>query len=49
MYIKQSDLVTGAGMDFVKKFMDISQTASHQKGEILFGANDPAKLKIRRS
>jgi hypothetical protein len=36
-------------MDFLKKFMDISETASHQKGEILFGANDPAKLKIRRS
>ena len=31
-------------MDFVKKFMDITETASHQKGEILFKENDPAKF-----
>ncbi|MGD8344591.1 MAG: cyclic nucleotide-binding domain-containing protein [Desulfobacterales bacterium] len=44
MYIKQSELFTGTSMDFVKKFMDISETASHQKGEILFKENDPAKF-----
>jgi CRP-like cAMP-binding protein len=44
MYIKQSELFTGTSMDFVKKFMDISKTASHQKGEILFKENDPAKF-----
>lgn len=44
MYIKQSELFTGTSMDFVKKFMDISETASHQKGEILFKENDPARF-----
>jgi CRP-like cAMP-binding protein len=44
MYIKQSELFTGTSMDFVKKFMDISETASHKKGEILFRENDPAKF-----
>lgn len=44
MYIKQSELFTGTSMDFVKKFMDISETASHQKGEILFRENDPARF-----
>jgi CRP-like cAMP-binding protein len=31
-------------MDFVKKFMDISETSSHREGEILFRENDPAKF-----
>lgn len=44
MYIKQSELFTGTSMDFVKKFMDISATSSHIKGEILFRENDPAKF-----
>jgi len=42
MYIKQSELFMGTSMDFVKKFMDISQMASHPKGEILFREYDPA-------
>ena len=44
MYIKQSELFTGTSMDFVKKFMDISEMSSHQKGEVLFRENDPAKF-----
>ena len=44
MYIKQSELFTGTSMDFVKKFMDISEMSSHQKGEVLFRKNDPAKF-----
>jgi len=44
MYIKQSELFTGTSMDFVKKFMDISQMCSHKKGEVLFRKNDPAKF-----
>lgn len=44
MYIKQSELFTGTSMDFVKKFMDISKTSSHNKGEILFRENDPARF-----
>lgn len=44
MYIKQSDLFTGTSMDFVKKFMDISEMSSHNEGEILFRENDPAKF-----
>ena len=44
MYIKQSELFTGTSMDFVKKFMDISEMSSHNKGEILFRENDPAKF-----
>jgi CRP-like cAMP-binding protein len=43
MYIKQSELFTGTSMDFVKKFMDISEMSSHKKGEVLFQENDPAK------
>jgi CRP-like cAMP-binding protein len=43
MYIKQSDLFKGTSMDFVKKFMDISQMSSHTKGEILFHENDLAR------
>ena len=31
-------------MDFVKKFMDISETSSHTKGEILFRENDHARF-----
>lgn len=43
MYVKQSDLFTGTSMDFVKKFMDISQMISQAKGDILFRENDPAR------
>jgi CRP/FNR family cyclic AMP-dependent transcriptional regulator len=43
MYIKQSELFTGTSMNFVKKFMDISEMSSHKKGEVLFHRNDPAK------
>ena len=42
MYIKQSDLLLGTSMDFVKKFIDNSEMVSHDKGEILFRENDPA-------
>jgi CRP-like cAMP-binding protein len=31
-------------MDFVKKFMDISEMSSHEKGEVLFSEKDPAKF-----
>ena len=44
MYIKQSELFRGTSMDFVKKFMDISEMSSHQKGEVLFSEKDPAKF-----
>ena len=44
MYIKQSALFTGTSMDFVKKFMDISEMSSHKKGEVLFREDDPARL-----
>ncbi len=44
MYIRQSELFTGTSMDFVKKFMDISEMSSYQKGEVLFRENDPAKF-----
>jgi CRP-like cAMP-binding protein len=43
MYVNQSELFMGTSMDFVKKFMDISQMTSHAKGEILFRENDPAR------
>jgi CRP-like cAMP-binding protein len=43
MYINQSKLFMGTSMDFVKKFMDISQMTSHDQGEILFRENDPAR------
>ncbi len=42
MYIRQSDLLLGTSMDFVKKFMDTSEMVSHDKGEVLFRENDPA-------
>ncbi len=42
MYIRQSDLLLGTSMDFVKKFMDICQMVSHEKGETLFRENDEA-------
>jgi len=44
MYIRQSELFTGTSMDFVKKFMDISEMSSYHKGEVLFRENDPAKF-----
>jgi CRP-like cAMP-binding protein len=43
MYIKQSDLLLGTSMDFVKKFMDISRMVSHAKGDMLFHENDAAR------
>jgi CRP-like cAMP-binding protein len=42
MYIKQSELLMGTSMDFIKKFMDISQMVSHDKGDVLFREKDPA-------
>ncbi len=42
MFIKQSDLLTGTSMDFIKKFMDISQMVSHAKGDVIFREKDPA-------
>ena len=44
MYIKQSDLLLGISMDFVKKFMDNSEMVSHDQGDVLFRENDPAKF-----
>ena len=43
MYIKQSDLLLGTSMDFVKQFMDHSEMESREKGDILFRENDPAR------
>lgn len=43
MYIKQSELLMGTSMDFVKKFMDISQMISHEKGDVLFREKDQAR------
>lgn len=43
MYINQSELFMGTSMDFVKKFMDISQMTSYEKDEILFHENDRAR------
>ena len=43
MYINQSELFRGTSMDFVKKFMDISQMISHAKGDFLFRENDQAR------
>jgi CRP-like cAMP-binding protein len=43
MYIKQSELLKGTSMDFVKKFMDISQMISQEKGDMLFHENDRAQ------
>jgi CRP-like cAMP-binding protein len=42
MYIKQSELFLGTSMDFVRKFMDVSEMSSHPAGEILFRENDTA-------
>ena len=42
MYIKQSELLLGTSMDFIKKFMDISQMVSHEEGDVLFREKDPA-------
>ena len=42
MYIRQSDLLLGISMDFVKQFMDNSEMASRDKGDVLFRENDPA-------
>jgi len=44
MYVNQSELFWGTSMDFVKKFMDISQMASHAAGEVLFREKDPARF-----
>ncbi|MEJ2165394.1 MAG: cyclic nucleotide-binding domain-containing protein [Desulfobacterales bacterium] len=43
MYIRQSDLLLGTSMDFVKKIMEVSHMISHEKGDILFQENDPAQ------
>ena len=43
MYIKQSDLLLGTSMDFVKKIMDIARMVSHEKGDILFHENDESR------
>lgn len=42
MYIKQSELLIGTSMDFIKKFMDLSKMVSHLKGDVLFREKDPA-------
>lgn len=44
MYIKQSELLLGTSMDFVKKYMDNSEMVSHDKGDVLFRENDPAQF-----
>ena len=44
MYIKQSELLLGTSMDFVKKYMDNSEMVSHNKGDVLFQENDPAQF-----
>ena len=44
MYLKHSELFRGTSMDFVKKFMDISEMSSHKQGEVLFSEKDPAKF-----
>jgi len=43
MFIRQSELLMGTSMDFIKKFMDISQMVSHPKGDVLFREKDPAR------
>jgi len=43
MHIRQSDLLLGTSMDFVKKFMDISRMISHEAGDVLFRENDRAQ------
>ena len=42
MYIKQKDIFWGMDKDIVKKIMEIAVTESHQEGEWLFRAGDPA-------
>ncbi|MGD8283379.1 MAG: cyclic nucleotide-binding domain-containing protein [Desulfobacterales bacterium] len=42
MYIKQSELLMGTSMDFVKNFMDISQLIALEKGDFLFREKDQA-------
>jgi CRP-like cAMP-binding protein len=44
MYIKQSEILLGTSMDFVKKFMDNSEMVSHDRGDILFRENDRAQF-----
>jgi CRP-like cAMP-binding protein len=44
MFIKQSEIFLGTSMDFVKKFMDISQMTSHADGDVLFREHDPARF-----
>ena len=43
MHIRQSDLLLGTSMDFVKKIMDISRMVSHEAGDVLFRENDGAQ------
>ena len=42
MYLKQKDIFRGMDRDIVKKIMEVAVTESHQKGEWLFCAGDPA-------
>jgi CRP-like cAMP-binding protein len=42
MYLKQKDIFGGMDRDLVKKIMEIAVTKSHQEGEWLFHAGDPA-------
>ena len=42
MYLKQKDIFGGMDRDIVKKIMEIAITESHQEGEWLFRAGDPA-------
>ena len=44
MLIKQSEIFLGTSMDFVKKFMDISQMSDHAVGDVLFRERDPARF-----
>ena len=44
MYVRQSELLLGTSMDFVKKIMEISRMMSHEKGAVLFHENDPARF-----
>jgi CRP-like cAMP-binding protein len=43
MHIRQSDLLLGTSMDFVKKIMDISRMISHESGDVLFREKDRAQ------
>jgi len=42
MYLKQKDIFWAMPKDFVKKIMGISETESHQRGELLFREGNPA-------